>query len=119
MEKSSHISTAAILPDDPRLQKFCMFAGLGGEELAALLKLTDAIACPAGSRIVQAGETGHCLYVMLEGRAKVTVDADGREILLSPLETGISSAKYRWLMMDCVPQTWSLWKTAFFSVSPA
>ena len=88
MEKSSHISTAAILPDDPRLQKFCMFAGLGGEELAALLKLTDAIACPAGSRIVQAGETGHCLYVMLEGRAKVTVDADGREILLSPLETG-------------------------------
>ena len=88
MEKSSHISIAAIQSDDPRLQKFCMFVGLGGEELSALLKLTDAITCPAGSRIVQAGETGHCLYVVLEGRAKVTVEADGREIMLSTLETG-------------------------------
>ena len=78
----------AIQPDDPRLQKFCIFAGLGGEELSALLKLTDAVTCPAGSRIVEAGEPGHCLFVVLEGRAKVTIDADGREIELSPLETG-------------------------------
>ena len=78
----------AIQPDDPRLQKFCIFAGLGGEEFSALLKLTDIITCPAGSRIVKAGEPGHCLFVVLEGRAKVTIDADGREIELSPLETG-------------------------------
>jgi len=78
----------AIQPDDPRLQKFCFFAGLGGEELSALLKLTDAVTCPAGSRIVEAGEPGHCLFVVLEGRAKVTIDADGREIELSSLETG-------------------------------
>ncbi|MCK9590371.1 MAG: cyclic nucleotide-binding domain-containing protein [Terrimicrobiaceae bacterium] len=78
----------AIQPDDPRLQKFCLFAGLGGEELVALLQLTDAMTCPAGSRIVRAGESGHCLYVLLEGRAKVTVDADGREIELSSLEPG-------------------------------
>lgn len=88
MEKSSHISTTAIQPDDPRLQKFCIFAGLGGEELSALLKLTDVITCPPGSRIVEAGEPGHCLYVVLEGRARVTIDADGREIELSPLGTG-------------------------------
>ena len=78
----------AIQPDDPRLQKFCIFAGLGGEEFSALLKLTDIITCPPGSRIVEAGEPGHCLFVVLEGRAKVTIDADGREIELSPLETG-------------------------------
>ena len=77
-----------IQPDDPRLQKFCIFTGLGSDELSALLKLTDAITCPTGSRIVQAGEVGHCLYVVLEGRAKVTIDADGREIALSPLEPG-------------------------------
>ena len=77
-----------ITPDDPRLQKFCLFAGLGEEELAALLKLTDAIACPAGSLIVRTGEVGHCLYLVLEGRAKVIIDADGREIELSQLETG-------------------------------
>jgi CRP-like cAMP-binding protein len=79
---------ATIQPGDPRLQKFCIFAGLGAEELAALLKLTDAITCPPGSRIVEAGEIGHCLYVLLEGRAKVTIDADGREIELAPLEAG-------------------------------
>lgn len=79
---------SAITPDDPRLQKFCLFAGLGEEELAALLKLTDAITCPAGSLIVQAGEVGHCLYLVLEGRAQVTIDADGRKIELSQLETG-------------------------------
>ena len=78
----------AIQPDDPRLQKFCIFTGLGPEELSALLKLTDAISCPPGSRIVQTGEVGHCLYVVLEGRAKVTIDADGREIELSLLEPG-------------------------------
>ena len=88
MEKFSHISTTAIRPDDPRLQKFCIFAGFGEEELSALLKLTDAVTCPAGSRIVQTGEEGHCLYVVLEGRARVTIDADGREIELAPLEAG-------------------------------
>lgn len=88
MEKFSHISTTALLPDDPRLQKFCIFAGLGGDDLAALLKLSDAATCPAGTRIIETGETGHCLYVLLEGRAKVSVDADGREIQLAPLEAG-------------------------------
>ena len=78
----------AIQPDDPRLQKFCVFAELGGEELSALLKLTDAITCPAGSRIVRTGEVGHCLYVLLEGRARVVVKADGREIELSLLKAG-------------------------------
>jgi CRP-like cAMP-binding protein len=77
-----------IQPDDPRLQKFCLFAGLGGEDLSALLKLTDAVTHPAGSRIFEAGEVGHCLYVLLEGRAKATVDADGREIELGSFETG-------------------------------
>ena len=78
----------AIQPDDPRLQKFCIFAGLGEEELSALLKLTDAVTCPPGSRIIEAGEVGHCLYVVLEGRARVTIDAEGREIELSLLESG-------------------------------
>jgi CRP/FNR family cyclic AMP-dependent transcriptional regulator len=88
MEKSSHTTTTEIPADDPRLQKFCIFAGLGGDELSALLQLTDVITCAAGTRIVEAGEAGHCLYVLLDGRARVSIDADGREIELSPLETG-------------------------------
>jgi CRP-like cAMP-binding protein len=77
-----------IQADDPRLQKFCVFAGLGGEELAALIQFTDAVSHEAGSRVVQAGEDGHCLYVVIEGSVKVTVDADGREVELARLGTG-------------------------------
>jgi len=78
----------AVKADDPRLQKFSIFAGLGNDELACLLGLTDSLEFPAGATIVHAGEPGHCLYVLLEGRAKVTVDVDGREVELARLESG-------------------------------
>lgn len=78
----------AIPPGDPRLQKFCVFAGLGTEELSALLKLTDVVKHASGSRIVRAGEEGHCLFVLIEGSVRVTIDVDGREIALADLETG-------------------------------
>lgn len=77
-----------LTPDDPRLQKFCVFAGLGEDELTALLQLTDVVTRAPGSLIVKAGEEGHCLYVVLEGRARVTVNAEGRELELANLETG-------------------------------
>ena len=77
-----------IQAGDSRLQKFCAFAGLGGEELVALLQLTDIVSREEGSLVVQAGEQGHCLYVVLEGLVQVTVDADGREVELARLGTG-------------------------------
>lgn len=88
MEKLSNISPATLRPDDPRLQGFTLFSGLGPDELAALLQLTDMRKCAAGERIVSVGEQGHCLYVLLSGRAKVTVEADGEEILLAHIEGG-------------------------------
>ena len=87
MEKAPNKSPV-LKVDDPRLQKFSIFAGLGADELASLLGLTDIVEIPAGALIVQAGEPGHCLYVLLEGRAKVTVDADGRGIELAVIESG-------------------------------
>ncbi len=88
MEKSSITSTTTLTPDDPRLQKFCVFSGLAPEELTTLLQLTDVVTCAAGDRIVRTGEEGHCLYVVLEGRVRVTVDAEGRTIEMAGLETG-------------------------------
>ncbi len=88
MEKSSITSTTTLTPDDPRLQKFCVFAGLAPEELTTLLQLTDVVNCAAGDRVVRAGEEGHCLYVVLEGSVRVTVDAEGRDIEMARLETG-------------------------------
>jgi len=82
--------SAVLQAGDPRLQKFSLFFGLDDDELAGLLRLTDILEVPAGTRIVSAGETGHCLYVLVEGRARVTVDADGREIELAHIESGDS-----------------------------
>jgi len=87
MEKPSN-NPPSLQADDPRLQKFSIFAGLGAGELSCLLSLTDLVAVPAGAAIVRAGEPGHCLYVLLEGRAKVTADADGRDIGLATLAGG-------------------------------
>ncbi len=87
MEKTSNKSTC-LQAGDPRLQKFSLFAGLGTDELSCLLSLTDLLEVAAGARIVTAGEPGHCLYVLLEGRAKVAVDAEGQEIELGQVGCG-------------------------------
>lgn len=88
MEKSSNISPTTLRPDDPRLQSFSLFSGLGPDELASLLQLTDTREFGAGERIVSVGEQGHCMYVLLNGRAKVTVGSEGEEILLAHIEGG-------------------------------
>ena len=83
-----HQTSTKLQPDDPRLQKFSLFSGLGTEELATLLQLTDTIEIPAGERIITAGEPGVCMYVLLEGTTKVTVDTDDQEIELSWITRG-------------------------------
>jgi len=76
------------MPDDTRLQKFCVFSGLGPDEISALLQLTDIQSIPAGHRIVTTGEDGHCLFVILEGNARVTAESGGREVQLAILSEG-------------------------------
>ncbi|MFZ4598379.1 MAG: Crp/Fnr family transcriptional regulator [Terrimicrobiaceae bacterium] len=88
MEKSSPTNPINLQPDDPRLAQFRLFAGLGEEELKTLLQLSDTLSFPSGNRIVQAGEEGHCLYVLLEGTVRVSLESAGREIVLSDLKTG-------------------------------
>ncbi len=88
MEKSSPTQPLKLQPNDPRLSKFRLFAGLGEDELATLLQLTDTHFFPSGSRIFTAGDEGHCLYVLLEGRVRITVETNDREIELDQLGSG-------------------------------
>lgn len=88
MENLPPTTPIAIRPDDPRLESFCLFAGLGPDELLALLQLSDIQPIAAGERIVTAGEVGHCLYVLLEGSARVYAESGGREVELSRLSAG-------------------------------
>jgi len=88
MEKSSNTHATALTADDPRLQRFSLFAGLSSGELSALLQLTDIEECAAGERIVRIGDPGLCLYVLIEGSARVSVGPDGAEIELARIESG-------------------------------
>lgn len=88
MEKSSPTKPTHLRPDDPRLSKFRLFAGLGPDELGTLLDLTDTLDFPAGNRIMQAGEEGHALYLILEGRVRIAVETEGTQIELSQLGAG-------------------------------
>ena len=88
METLTPTSTITLKPDDPRLEQFCLFAGLSSDDLHSLLQLTDIQSIPAGKRIVTQGEEGHCLFVLLEGSARVTAENGGREVELSMLSAG-------------------------------
>jgi len=88
MEKSSPTNPITLQPDDPRLTQFRLFSGLGEEELKTLLQLSDTLSFPAGNQIVRAGEEGHCLYVVLDGRVQVSVESGERQIVLADLQCG-------------------------------
>ena len=88
MENLHSTTKITLKPDDSRLGQFCLFTGLGPDELLALLQLTDIQSIPAGERIVTQGEVGHCLYVLLEGSARVTADGGDREVELSQILAG-------------------------------
>jgi CRP/FNR family cyclic AMP-dependent transcriptional regulator len=66
------------LPDnDKRLAKFRVFADLDGNELHTLLEQSAVESYPAGHRIINAGEVGLCMYVILSGNVRVTVGTTG------------------------------------------
>ncbi len=56
-----------ILDDDKLLAKFTVFAELGEEELHTLIEQSATESYSAGERIINAGDTGHCMYVILRG----------------------------------------------------
>jgi CRP-like cAMP-binding protein len=80
--------SSIIQPDDPRLQQFALFSGLGYDELSALMRLTDTVAFPKGAKIIQAGEEGHCLYLLLSGTAVVQAPPPDGKVELATLKVG-------------------------------
>ena len=61
--------------DDKLLAKFTVFAELGADEIHTLLEQSGIESYPAGERIINAGDVGHCMYVILSGNVCVTVNA--------------------------------------------
>ncbi|HET7263310.1 MAG TPA: cyclic nucleotide-binding domain-containing protein [bacterium] len=65
------------------LEKISLFEGLSQRDLEKVSRLTEEVAVPAGRRIAAAGETGRELFIIVDGRARVTTRR-GRAIHLGP-----------------------------------
>jgi CRP-like cAMP-binding protein len=77
-----------ILEDNKLLAKFTVFAELGEEELHTLIEQSATESYSAGERIINAGDSGHCMYVILSGSVSVTVKRGNGEIELARLFAG-------------------------------
>lgn len=54
------------------LETIPLFRGLSRKQLEQVARLADEIQVPAGKRLATAGEKGHELFVIIEGRATVS-----------------------------------------------
>jgi len=71
------------------LRNIPLFAELDDEKLTSIGKLGHINEMPADTMIMQEGDKGTSLYIILEGEVKISYYApDGREVVLSVLEQG-------------------------------
>jgi CRP-like cAMP-binding protein len=88
MEKSPNFNLPRITCDDPRLAKFQLFSGFTKDEVDALLLHSDTVAYREGDTILTAGESGHTMYLILEGRVRVSATQGGQRVELAELRAG-------------------------------
>ncbi len=92
MKKSAHHSQDqnSSLEEESRdtLSKFRLFTGFHQGELEALIALSDVITVKAGTEIVREGDPGHCMFVILSGKAKVFQKLTTSELDLATLSAG-------------------------------
>jgi CRP-like cAMP-binding protein len=67
------------------LRKVPLFDGLSQRQLEQIAGLADELEVPAGRRLAAAGETGHELFIIVEGQAQVRLRT-GRTARLGPGE---------------------------------
>jgi len=70
------------------LHSLPLFAEFTEAELEGALDLIDKVQFPTGQCIVRQDEKGDCMFVLVEGSARVVHRRDGREIELAVLKPG-------------------------------
>jgi len=70
-------------------KKVPLFSGLNDDEIAAVIAITTVHNVRKNNIIVQEGDDGNAMFVLLHGSVKISYYApDGRELILSLLEEG-------------------------------
>jgi len=86
------------------LKHIPLFAELDDNNLASIAKLGHIDTIPADSMILQEGDKGTSLFVILDGAVKICYYAqDGHEIVLSILEKGQFFGEMA--LLDCQPRS--------------
>jgi len=70
------------------LARLSLFRRLRGPELETLVRITEAVTFGPGEPICQQGEPGICMFVMVDGTAKVSVTKDGKAVEVASLGPG-------------------------------
>ena len=65
-----------------------LFAEFTGEELDELLELTDPVQAADGEVIVKQDDRGDCMYILVDGEARITHRRAGRAIGLGIIRPG-------------------------------
>ena len=86
MEKSTDSRRPQI--DNALLRKLALFAELDGEELKALVDQSGTASFAANQKIISTGDAGHCMYVILSGKARVSSTIKEESVELDVLGPG-------------------------------
>ena len=70
------------------LRRVPLFAGLAEEDLERLYQMAETVSIPAGQLVLQEGEPGDALYVVLDGELEITKRQGGQDILLAVSRAG-------------------------------
>jgi signal transduction histidine kinase len=70
------------------LRRVPLFAGLSEEDLERLYQMAETVSVPAGQLVLQEGDPGDALYVVLDGELEITKRQGGQDILLAVSRAG-------------------------------
>src|SRR5829696_1136999 len=70
------------------LRRVPLFAGLSEEDLERLYPMAETVSVPAGQLVLQEGDPGDALYVVLHGELQITKRQGGQDILLAVSRAG-------------------------------
>src|SRR5215218_5695432 len=71
-----------------QLRRVPLFAGLSEEDLERLYQMAETVTVPAGQLVLQEGDPGDALYVVLDGELEITKRQGGQDILLAVSRAG-------------------------------
>jgi CRP/FNR family cyclic AMP-dependent transcriptional regulator len=80
------MNPAAKVP--AQLRELPLFREFTDQEIAGFVELTDLVSARAGTPIVRQDEPGDCMYILLDGTAKVIHRRAGQEVELHTMTAG-------------------------------